>query len=84
MLIIISFYCQPYIVNVQLENNRLGDGFEVTGIPEGIPSQAAYLTEYCYASVSSARIGLIKRCFMQSYSIIKFMYLFFFEIEKFI
>ncbi|XP_021898380.1 probable acyl-CoA dehydrogenase IBR3 isoform X2 [Carica papaya] len=46
----VAYNCMPYIVNVQLENNRLGDGFEVTGIPEGIPSQAAYLTEYCYAS----------------------------------
>lgn len=38
-------------MDLNLDNQRLGKGFEITGIPEGIPSQADYLVEYCSASV---------------------------------
>ncbi|KAF2310938.1 hypothetical protein GH714_018666 [Hevea brasiliensis] len=39
-----------YIVDVNLDNQQLEKGFELTGVPEGIPSQAEYLAEYCCAS----------------------------------
>lgn len=47
------FFWQAYIVDTNLDNQQLGKGFELTGIPEGIPSQAEYLAEYCSASVRS-------------------------------
>lgn len=40
--------CLPYIKD--LRPDRLDEGFEVTGIPEGIPSQSEYLAEYCSAA----------------------------------
>lgn len=40
-------------MDTNLDNQQLGKGFELTGIPEGIPSQAEYLAEYCSASVRS-------------------------------
>lgn len=40
--------CLPYIMD--LRPDRLDEGFEVTGIPEGIPSQSEYLAEYCSAA----------------------------------
>lgn len=42
---------QHYIVDIDLEKVEQDEGFEVTGIPEGIPSQAEYLAEYCSAAV---------------------------------
>ncbi|OVA02616.1 Aminoglycoside phosphotransferase [Macleaya cordata] len=37
----------PYILDVTNDNAESYDGFEVTGIPQGIPSLAEYLAEYC-------------------------------------
>jgi hypothetical protein len=38
-------------VDINHENQQVGQGFELTRIPEGIPSQAEYLAGYCSASV---------------------------------
>ncbi|OAY56054.1 hypothetical protein MANES_03G198800v8 [Manihot esculenta] len=46
----VAYSCLAYIVDTNLDNQQLGKGFELTGIPEGIPSQAEYLAEYCSAS----------------------------------
>ena len=50
MLITYSLSWQPYTVVIG-QNKHLDAGFEVTGIPEGIPSQAKFLDDYCSASV---------------------------------
>lgn len=42
--------CMHYIVDVDLEKVEQDHGMEHTGIPEGIPSQATYLAEYCSAA----------------------------------
>lgn len=44
---------QPYIVDAGLGKVQQDEGFEVTGIPEGIPTQAEFLAEYCSAAVRS-------------------------------
>ncbi|KAM1796971.1 hypothetical protein ACFX11_037143 [Malus domestica] len=41
--------CLPYIVDIVAE---VSEGLEHTGVPEGIPSQAEYVAEYCSSSVS--------------------------------
>ena len=51
-LIISSFPWQHYIVGIGLGDGQHGDGMELAGIPEGIPSQAEYLAEYCHAAIS--------------------------------
>ena len=38
-------------MDINHENQQVGQGFELTRIPEGIPSQAEYLAGYCSASV---------------------------------
>lgn len=38
---------------MDMGHDKIGQGFEVTGIPEGIPTQAQYLAEYCSAAVSA-------------------------------
>lgn len=50
MLITYSLSWQPYTV-IMGQNKHLDAGFEVTGVPEGIPSQAEFLADYCSASV---------------------------------
>ncbi|OMO98542.1 Aminoglycoside phosphotransferase [Corchorus olitorius] len=42
----VSYSCLPY--TVQFGPEQLFDGFELIGIPEGIPSQAEFLAEYCF------------------------------------
>ncbi|XVE82180.1 hypothetical protein DITRI_Ditri15bG0126300 [Diplodiscus trichospermus] len=39
---------EPYTVQIGLETEQLGKGLELIGIPEGIPSQAEFLAEYCF------------------------------------
>ncbi|KAJ6889802.1 acyl-CoA dehydrogenase IBR3 [Populus alba x Populus x berolinensis] len=46
----VAYSCLAYIVDINHENQQVGKGFELTRIPEGIPSQAEYLAEYCAAS----------------------------------
>ncbi|KAJ6323422.1 hypothetical protein OIU76_010849 [Salix suchowensis] len=46
----VAYSCLAYIVDINHENQQVGKGFELTRIPEGIPSQAEYLAEYCSAS----------------------------------
>ncbi|KAJ4722130.1 acyl-CoA dehydrogenase-related [Melia azedarach] len=46
----VAYCCLPYIVNIGHGKAHLDPGFEVTGIPEGIPSQAEFLEDYCSAS----------------------------------
>ncbi|XVF62555.1 hypothetical protein PTKIN_Ptkin09bG0017500 [Pterospermum kingtungense] len=43
----VAYSCMPYIVRMGLEP-KLGKGLEIVGIPEGIPSQAEFLAEYCF------------------------------------
>ncbi|XP_068662820.1 probable acyl-CoA dehydrogenase IBR3 [Aristolochia californica] len=42
--------CMPYIVEIKYGDEQSYDGFESTGIPDGIPSQAEYLAEYCIST----------------------------------
>ncbi|KAF8387721.1 hypothetical protein HHK36_026375 [Tetracentron sinense] len=44
----VAHSCLPYIVDVR--NDNVYEGLELTGIPEGVPLQAAYLAEYCSAA----------------------------------
>ncbi|EEF45576.1 protein with unknown function [Ricinus communis] len=46
----VAYSCMAYLVDINLDNPQICKGFELTGIPEGIPSQAEYLAEYCSAS----------------------------------
>jgi acyl-CoA dehydrogenase len=50
-------------VDINHENQQVGKGFELTRIPEGIPSQAEYLAEYCSASVKTHCETLISYCY---------------------
>ncbi|KAB2599358.1 acyl-CoA dehydrogenase family member 10 [Pyrus ussuriensis x Pyrus communis] len=43
----VAHSCLPYIVDIVAE---VGEGLEHTGVPEGIPSQAEYVAEYCSSS----------------------------------
>ncbi|XVE82179.1 hypothetical protein DITRI_Ditri15bG0126300 [Diplodiscus trichospermus] len=44
----VAYSCMPYTVQIGLETEQLGKGLELIGIPEGIPSQAEFLAEYCF------------------------------------
>ena len=46
-------YWQPYVVHMGLETEQPGKGLEIIGIPEGIPSQAEFLAEYCFEAEST-------------------------------
>jgi hypothetical protein len=51
--VIVTFFpWQHYIVDTGLGKEQLGEGMELAGLPKGIPSQAEYLAEYCFAAVS--------------------------------
>ncbi|KAK8585842.1 hypothetical protein V6N13_050812 [Hibiscus sabdariffa] len=43
----VAYSCMPYIAQVGLDTVELAKGFEIIGIPEGIPTQAEFLAEYC-------------------------------------
>ncbi|KAA8527427.1 hypothetical protein F0562_034858 [Nyssa sinensis] len=43
----VAYSCLHYIVDMGLDKVQQDDGLEFTGIPEGIPSVAEYLAEYC-------------------------------------
>lgn len=40
-------------MNVQLDKEHVSEGFETTGLPEGMLSMPEFLLEYCSASVLS-------------------------------
>lgn len=44
----VAYSSLPYTVD--MGHDKIGQGFELTGIPEGIPTQAQYLAEYCSAA----------------------------------
>ncbi|XP_058076130.1 probable acyl-CoA dehydrogenase IBR3 isoform X2 [Magnolia sinica] len=46
----VAYSCMPYIVDVKLVDAQASDGLEFSGIPEGIPSLAEYLADYCSAA----------------------------------
>ncbi|PIA44315.1 hypothetical protein AQUCO_01700131v1 [Aquilegia coerulea] len=46
----VAYSCMPYIVDLNRDDTKSYGGFEICGFPEGIPSQAEYLAEYCSAS----------------------------------
>ncbi|XP_077218202.1 acyl-CoA dehydrogenase-like protein isoform X2 [Tasmannia lanceolata] len=46
----IAYSCLHYIVDGRVRDAQSYDGFEFSGIPEGIPSQAEYLADYCFAA----------------------------------
>ncbi|KAL1181600.1 hypothetical protein V6Z11_A02G060700 [Gossypium hirsutum] len=46
----VAYSCMPYIAQAGLGSDELVKGFEITGIPEGIPTQAEFLAEYCLES----------------------------------
>ncbi|KAH6780153.1 acyl-CoA dehydrogenase-like protein [Perilla frutescens var. hirtella] len=43
----VAYSCLHYIVDISLDKVGKNGGLEFTGIPEGIPSLAEYLVEYC-------------------------------------
>ncbi|KAM7485047.1 hypothetical protein LguiA_001056 [Lonicera macranthoides] len=43
----VAYLCMPYIADIALDKVQKIHGFELTGTPEGIPSLAEYLAEYC-------------------------------------
>lgn len=51
-VIVFFFPWQHYILRIGLGDGQQGEGMELAGIPEGIPSLAEYLAEYCHAAVS--------------------------------
>uniref|UniRef100_A0A7N0T2F5 Acyl-CoA dehydrogenase n=1 Tax=Kalanchoe fedtschenkoi TaxID=63787 RepID=A0A7N0T2F5_KALFE len=46
----VAYSCLPYVVDATINNSDTHEGFEQAGLPEGIPSQADYLAEYCIAT----------------------------------
>lgn len=46
----VAYSCMHYIVNVQLDKEHVSEGFETTGLPEGMLSMPEFLLEYCSAS----------------------------------
>ncbi|XP_065863699.1 probable acyl-CoA dehydrogenase IBR3 isoform X2 [Euphorbia lathyris] len=46
----VAYSCLAYIADHNLDGQELNKGFELTGIPEGVPPLAEYLAEYCSAS----------------------------------
>ncbi|KAM7257743.1 hypothetical protein ACFE04_013484 [Oxalis oulophora] len=46
----VAYSCMPYLVNLNTAKDELSEGLEVSGIPEGIPSQEEFLADYCSAS----------------------------------
>lgn len=50
-------FLQPYIADIASGNAYVGQGLEHTGTPEGIPSLAEYLAEYCSSGVSHTHNG---------------------------
>lgn len=46
----VAYSSMPYIVNVSIKDGKSFVGFEYSSTPEGIPSQAEYLAEYCSAA----------------------------------
>ncbi|XP_059647586.1 probable acyl-CoA dehydrogenase IBR3 [Cornus florida] len=46
----VAYSCLHYVVNFGLDNIQQDEGLEVTGIPEGLPSVAEYVAEYCSAA----------------------------------
>ena len=53
---------QMYIVDAGLDKPHQDEGLEVAGIPEGIPSLAEYLAEYCSAAVRSISLVSLNSC----------------------
>ncbi|XVF38756.1 hypothetical protein REPUB_Repub20aG0129300 [Reevesia pubescens] len=49
----VAYSCMPYIVQIGLDTEQLGKGLELIGVPEGIPSQAEFLAEYCFEAGKS-------------------------------
>lgn len=47
-----TFIVQPYVVDTSIDKIGQDKGWEETVIPEGIPSMAEYVAEYCSAAVS--------------------------------
>lgn len=41
-----------YVTDFATDTAQISEGMEFTGIPEGIPSLAKYLGEYCSSAVS--------------------------------
>ncbi|KAG7995964.1 hypothetical protein I3843_01G136800 [Carya illinoinensis] len=46
----VAYSCLHYIVDTDLGKAQPNQGMELTGTPEGIPSQAEFLAEYCSAA----------------------------------
>ncbi|XP_026422063.1 probable acyl-CoA dehydrogenase IBR3 [Papaver somniferum] len=43
----VAYSTMPYVMDVTDDNSESPGGFETTGIPDGIPSLAEFLAEYC-------------------------------------
>ena len=46
-----SLPCQHYVLDISLDKVENNGGLEFTGIPEGVPTLAEYLAEYCAVAV---------------------------------
>ncbi|KAH7573532.1 hypothetical protein ACOSQ2_007557 [Xanthoceras sorbifolium] len=49
----VAYTCLPYLVEIGQKEEQVGQGFELTGIPEGIPSLPEFLADYCSAAGKS-------------------------------
>ncbi|KAK1295018.1 hypothetical protein QJS10_CPA16g01564 [Acorus calamus] len=56
----VAYSSLQYIVDIRLGDEKSYRGLEFTGIPEGFPSQAEYLAEYCSASGNASAGDLAK------------------------
>ncbi|KAK2645497.1 hypothetical protein Ddye_020692 [Dipteronia dyeriana] len=46
----VAYTCMPYLVEIGQKEKQVGQGFELAGIPEGIPSLPEFLADYCSAA----------------------------------
>ncbi|KAL0323434.1 UNVERIFIED_CONTAM: putative acyl-CoA dehydrogenase IBR3 [Sesamum angustifolium] len=46
----VAYSCLHYVVDISLDKVEKNGGLELTGIPEGVPSLAEYLADYCAAA----------------------------------
>ncbi|KAI3459252.1 hypothetical protein Pfo_015915 [Paulownia fortunei] len=46
----VAYSCLHYIVDISLDKVEKNEGLELAGIPDGVPSLAEYLADYCAAA----------------------------------
>ena len=56
---------QHYIADIAVGSDKVSDGIESTGIPQGIPPLAEFLADYCSSAVSPVMV-VVTYFFFQS------------------